>query len=53
MAHLRLLINRKMKIDEQIVEVIKSFKYFGCLLNDEMNSDKEIRTRIEQSRSVF
>jgi hypothetical protein len=40
-------------IDNKAIDRVSNFKYLGCWLSDEWNSDKEIKCRIEMARSSF
>lgn len=40
-------------IGTHCIEQVENFKYLGCIMNDGLDPDKEIKSRIEQARHVF
>ena len=45
--------NQDLRLDGEALERVTKFKYLGCWINEELNPDMEVRSRIEQSRSAF
>ena len=44
---------RTLKILNEVVERVKNFKYLDVLINDQWNTPKEIKCRVEIARDVF
>lgn len=42
-----------LSLNNKIIDRVKSYKYLGCWLNENWESEKEIRTRIEIARNTF
>jgi len=42
-----------LKIEDQVIERVRSFKYLGYWLNETWDSDQELRCRIEIARKFF
>ena len=45
--------NATLHLDGRQVERVKSFKYLGGIINDQLNPDNEIKSRIESGRFTF
>lgn len=40
-------------LDDKQIERVTSFKYFGCLIIEDLDPNREITCRLEYARTVF